>query len=94
MAPVMTDLLFSFSAHLAIVATLVVVLKLLGKITIHWQWVALSLALYIAYFAALITGIPLEPVFGPGIFDYRAVRICFLMDSRAHRKFGVADLDP
>jgi membrane protease YdiL (CAAX protease family) len=65
MAPVMTDLLLSFSAHLAIVATLVVVLKLLGKITIHWQWVALSLALYIAYFAALITGIPLEPVFGP-----------------------------
>src|SRR5690606_41488924 len=54
MAPVMTDLLLSFSAHLAIVATLVVVLKLLGKITIHWQWVALSLALYIAYFAALI----------------------------------------
>src|SRR5690606_38722701 len=49
---------------LGIVATIILILKLLGKVEIRWKWLLLSLALFILYFLAIIIGIPLEPIFG------------------------------
>jgi membrane protease YdiL (CAAX protease family) len=61
----MLDMVFSLSACLFIVAIPVLVLKLLGKVAIHWQWLLLSLMLFFSYIVAIVTGIPLEPFFGP-----------------------------